>query len=44
MKRYGLGLGVKPEKLEEYKRPHAAVWPEVLRLLTEPHVSKNENP
>jgi L-rhamnose mutarotase len=38
MKRHGLVLGVKPEKLEEYKRLHAAVWPEVLRLLTEAHV------
>ena len=27
MKRYGSVIGVKPEKLEEYKRLHAAVWP-----------------
>ena len=33
MQRYGMVLGVKPEKLEEYKRLHAAVWPEILRLL-----------
>jgi len=38
MKRYGMVLGVKPEKLDEYKALHAAVWPEVLRLLGEAHV------
>ncbi len=38
MKRYGMVLGVKPEKLAEYKRLHAAVWPQVLQLLTEAHV------
>jgi L-rhamnose mutarotase len=38
MQRYGMVLGVKPEKLDEYKRLHAAVWPEVLRLLAEAHV------
>lgn len=38
MKRYGMVLGVKPEKLAEYKRLHAAVWPEILKLLTEAHV------
>ena len=26
MKRYGSIIGVKPEKLEEYKKLHAAVW------------------
>jgi L-rhamnose mutarotase len=35
MTRHGMVIGVRPEKLEEYKRLHAAVWPEVLRLLTE---------
>ena len=29
MKRYGSIIGVKEEKLAEYKRLHAAVWPEV---------------
>jgi L-rhamnose mutarotase len=33
MKRYGLVLKVKPEKLEEYKRLHRAVWPEVLETI-----------
>jgi L-rhamnose mutarotase len=35
MKRYGMVIRVKPERLEEYKRLHAAVWPEVLRKITE---------
>ncbi|HPO17107.1 MAG TPA: L-rhamnose mutarotase [Candidatus Hydrogenedentes bacterium] len=35
MKRYGMVLGVKPEKLEEYKRLHAAVWPGVLAKIRE---------
>lgn len=30
MKRYGSIIGVREEKLEEYKRLHVAVWPEVL--------------
>ena len=30
MKRYGSVIGVRAEKLDEYKRLHAAVWPGVL--------------
>jgi L-rhamnose mutarotase len=33
MKRYGSVIGVRPEKLEEYKRLHAAVWPDVLKMI-----------
>ncbi len=33
MKRYGMALKVRPEMLEEYKRLHAAVWPEVLDMI-----------
>ena len=35
MKRYGSIIGVRPEKLEEYKKLHAAVWPEVLQTIRE---------
>jgi len=35
MKRYGMVLRVRPEKLEEYKRLHAAVWPGVLRMISQ---------
>jgi L-rhamnose mutarotase len=35
MKRYGSVIGVRPEKLEEYKQLHAAVWPDVLKMIAE---------
>lgn len=35
MQRYGMMIKVKPEGLEEYKRLHAAVWPDVLRTIYE---------
>ena len=35
MQRMGMVLGLKPERVEEYKRLHADVWPEVLALLSE---------
>jgi len=33
MKRYGSVIKVKPETLGEYKRYHAAVWPDVLNMI-----------
>ena len=33
MQRMGMVLGLKPEKVEEYVRLHAAVWPEVLATI-----------
>ena len=33
MNRYGMAIRVKPEKIEEYKRLHAKVWPDVLRKI-----------
>ena len=38
MKRYGMVLGLNPEKIEEYKRLHAAVWPDVLKMIWECHI------
>ena len=35
MKRYGSVIGVNPDKIAEYKRLHAAVWPDVLKMITE---------
>ena len=35
MKRFGSIIKVRPEKLEEYKKLHAAVWPGVLRVINE---------
>ncbi|GAH80677.1 unnamed protein product, partial [marine sediment metagenome] len=31
MRRIGSVIKIKPEKIEEYKRYHASVWPEVLK-------------
>ena len=33
MKRYGMLIRVKPERLEEYKIIHAKVWPEILAMI-----------
>ncbi len=33
MQRMGMVIGVKPEHIAEYKRLHAAVWPEVLATI-----------
>ncbi len=33
MQRHGQTIGVKPDKLAEYKRYHAAVWPEILDMI-----------
>ena len=38
MKRYGMITGLRAEKLEEYKRLHAAVWPDVLRRIKQSHI------
>ena len=34
-KRYGMVIEILPEKIEEYKRLHAAAWPEILKMITE---------
>lgn len=33
MQRFGQLIGVKPDKLEDYVRYHAAVWPEILDMI-----------
>lgn len=33
MKRYGAVIGLKPEQIAQYKRLHAAVWPDVLKQI-----------
>lgn len=38
MPRLGWVIGLRPEKVEEYKRLHAAVWPGVLRMIKECHL------
>jgi L-rhamnose mutarotase len=34
MQRMGMCLGLKPDRVEEYKRLHAAVWPEILARIS----------
>jgi L-rhamnose mutarotase len=38
MKRYGNVIGLRAEALEEYKRLHRAVWPEVLKTIKDCHI------
>ena len=38
MKRYGMVIGLRAEKLDEYKKLHAAVWPEVLKMIRQCHI------
>jgi len=33
--RYGSVIGLRPEKMDEYKKLHAAVWPDVLKMIRE---------
>lgn len=35
MKRYASVIGVKEDKVERYKELHAAVWPDVLKIIKE---------
>ena len=37
--RYGSVIGLKPEKIEEYKRLHADVWPDVLKMIKQCNIS-----
>ena len=38
MKRYGMVIGLRPEKIAEYKKLHAAVWPDVLKMIKACHI------
>ena len=38
MQRFGQVIGVKSEHLEKYKAYHAAVWPEILGMITQCHI------
>jgi L-rhamnose mutarotase len=38
MQRYGSVIGIKPDKLEEYRHLHAAVWPNVLNMIRQCHI------
>jgi L-rhamnose mutarotase len=38
VERYGMVIGIKPDKIEHYKRLHAAAWPGVLAKIRECHI------
>jgi L-rhamnose mutarotase len=38
MQRYGSVIGVRKSKLAEYKKLHAAVWPDVARMIRRCHI------
>lgn len=35
MQRMGMIIGIRPERIAEYKRIHAAAWPEILAKISE---------
>lgn len=39
MQRMGMMIGVKPGQIAEYKRLHAAVWPEVLAMISRANIA-----
>ncbi len=39
MKRFGMVIRIKPDKTNEYKRLHRAVWPDVLKMIKECNIS-----
>lgn len=39
MKRFGQIIGVDPQNFEKYKTYHAAVWPEILEMITACHIA-----
>lgn len=38
MRRYGMVIGVDPGHIEEYKRLHAEVWPDVQKQITQSNI------
>lgn len=38
MKRMGMMIGIRPEKIDEYKRLHAAVWPDILAQIRDSNI------
>jgi L-rhamnose mutarotase len=38
MKRYGSVIGIKPDRIDDYKQMHAATWPTVLAQISRSHI------
>ncbi len=39
MQRFGQVIGIEPDKIAEYRRLHAAAWPEVLKMIRQCNIS-----
>ena len=39
MQRMGMMIGIKPEKIPEYKKLHAETWPDILRMISDCHIT-----
>lgn len=39
MRRYGWVIGVKAEKIDEYKKLHSSVWPDVLDMIKQCNIN-----
>jgi len=38
MKRYGMVIGLKADRIQEYQELHAAAWPKVLEMIAQCHI------
>ena len=38
MKRFGWIIGLRPDKIDQYRKLHAAVWPDVLDMIKQCHI------
>ena len=38
VERYGMVIGIRPDKIDDYRRLHAAAWPGVLAKIRESHI------
>ena len=43
MQRMGMVIGLKPEKVAEYKRLHADTWPEILDMISKCNITNYSN-
>ena len=43
MQRMGMVIGIKPDKIDEYKRLHAAAWPDVLAQIANSNIRNSKS-
>ena len=39
MQRMGMVIGIKPEEIEQYKKLHAEVWPDILAMISKCNIT-----